>query len=213
MVCGTDYGYAKIVIVQSTTRAIALTGGIGSGKSTVAKMFADIGVPVLDLDAVGRELLESATIQSALVNDFGSDIQDEQGGIDRKLLAARAFSDVKQTARLNAILHPEIVAYEQQWLKKQSASYAMIEASVLLESGDASRMDSVIVVLANQTLRKERVVARGKQDEAMFDKIVERQCDDAMRHQHADYILQNDGTLESLQQQVIQLSEKLRKSL
>jgi len=199
------------VMVQSTTRAIALTGGIGSGKSTVAKMFADIGVPVLDLDAVGRELLESATIQSALVNDFGSDIQDEQGGIDRKLLAARAFSDVKQTARLNAILHPEIVAYEQQWLKEQRAPYAIIEASVLLESGGASRMDGVIVVLANQTLRKERVLARGKQDEAMFDKIIERQCDDNTRRKHADYILQNDGSLESLQQQVMQLSEKFTK--
>jgi len=188
VVCGTDYGYAKIVMVQSTTRAIALTGGIGSGKSTVAKMFADIGVPV-----------------------FGSDIQDEQGGIDRKLLAARAFSDVKQTARLNAILHPEIVAYEQQWLKEQRAPYAIIEASVLLESGGASRMDGVIVVLANQTLRKERVLARGKQDEAMFDKIIERQCDDNTRRKHADYILQNDGSLESLQQQVMQLSEKFTK--
>jgi len=112
---------------------------------------------------------------------------------------------------LNAILHPEIVAYEQQWLKKQSAPYAMIEASVLLESGGASRMDGVIVVLANKTLRKERVLARGKQDEAMFDKIIERQCDDNTRRKHADYILQNDGSLESLQQQVMQLSEKFMK--
>jgi len=193
------------------TRAIGLTGGIGSGKSTVAMMFADMGVPVLDLDVVGRALLDSPQVQFALIDTFGVNIQHAQGDIDRKALAARAFCNDEQAARLNAILHPEIVAYEQQWLKKQRASYAMIEASVLLESGGASRMDGVIVVLTNQTLRKERVLARGHQDEAMFDKIIERQCDDNTRRKHADYILQNDGSLEFLQQQVMQLSEKFMK--
>jgi len=196
-------------MTQTNTRAIALTGGIGSGKSTVAKMFADMGVPVLDLDVVGRELLASPKIQSALVGVFGSGIQNEQGAIDRKLLAAQAFCDAKQTARLNAILHPEIVAFEQQWLKQQHAPYAIIEASVVLESGGISRMDGLIVVLAGKTLRKKRVLMRGKQDEAMFKQIIERQCDDVMRHKHADYILHNDGSLESLQQQVMQLSEQL----
>lgn len=196
-------------MVQPTTRVIALTGGIGSGKSTVAKMFADMAVPVLDLDAVGRELLDSPKVQSALLDTFGSDIQNKQGDIDRSLLAKRAFCDAAQTVRLNAILHPEIVAFEQQWLKVQNAPYAIVEASVLLESGGESRMDGLIVVLANQALRKKRVLTRGKQDEVMFNQIVARQCDDAMRRKHADYILHNDGSLESLQQQVMQLSEQL----
>jgi len=197
------------MVVQPVTRAIALTGGIGSGKSTVAKMFSDMAVPVLDLDAVGRELLDSPKIQSALTDAFGSDIPNEQGDIDRNLLAGRAFCDSTQTARLNAILHPEIVAFEQKWLKVQKAPYAIVEASVLLESGGKSRMDGLIVVLANQSLRKKRVLTRGKQDEVMFSQIVARQCDDNMRHKHADYILHNEGSLESLQQQVMQLSEQL----
>ncbi len=198
-------------MMQTNTRAIALTGGIGSGKSTVAKMFADMGVPVLDLDVVGRDMLASPTVQSALLDTFGSGIQNEQGGIDRKLLATQAFCDAKQTARLNAILHPEIVAFEQQWLKQQHAPYAIIEASVVLESGGISRMDALIVVLADKTLRKKRVLTRGKQDEAMFKQIIERQCDDDMRRKYANYILHNDSSLESLQQQVIQLSEQLMK--
>ncbi|PCI44337.1 MAG: dephospho-CoA kinase [Proteobacteria bacterium] len=193
------------------TRAIALTGGIGSGKSTVAKMFADMEIPVLDLDAVGRELLDSPKVQAALMHAFGTDIQTSQGHIDRKTLAARAFCDADKTARLNAILHPEIAAYEQQWLKKQHASYVIIEASVLLESGGVSRMDGLIVVLADQSVRKKRVLMRGKQNEAMFNQIIERQCDDNMRHKHADYILHNDGSLQALQQQVVQLSEQLSK--
>jgi len=201
-------------VVQGMTRAIALTGGIGSGKCTVATMFAEMEVPVLDLDAVGRELLDKPKVQAALLLAFGTNIQEPLGHINRKALAARAFCNVEQTARLNAILHPEIVAYEQQWIKNQKVPYAIIEASVLLESGGAPRMDGVIAVLANESLRRKRVLVRGKQDEAMFEKIIERQCDDKMRHQHADYILQNDGSLESLQQQVMQLSEQLtRESL
>ncbi|MBL4760650.1 MAG: dephospho-CoA kinase [Mariprofundaceae bacterium] len=195
------------------TRAIALTGGIGSGKSTVAKMFSDMEIPVLDLDAVGRDLLDSSKVQAALIHIFGAEIQAAQGHIDRKALAVQAFCNDEQTMRLNAILHPEIAAYEKQWLKNQSAPYAIIEASVLLESGGASRMDGVIVVLANQALRESRVLTRGKQDEAMFNQIIERQCDDNMRHQHADYILHNDGSLQALQQQVMQLSEQLMKEL
>jgi len=198
-------------MTQSMTRSIALTGGIGSGKSTVAKMFADMAAPVLDLDAVGRGLLDNSKIQLALVDAFGSDIQDEQGKVDRSLLAARAFCNKDETARLSAILHPEILAFEKQWLKEQYAPYVIIEASVLLESGGVARMDGLIVVLADEALRKERVLRRGKQNEAMLAQIIERQCDDSLRHKHADYILYNDGSLESLQEQVMQLSEQLSK--
>jgi len=191
------------------TKALALTGGIGSGKSTVSTMFAELGVPILDLDVVGRRLLDDKHIQASLQRAFGEDVIDAQGCMNRQILADRAFNDASQTARLNAILHPEIIAYEQQWLKNKQAPYAMIEASVLLESGGVARMDGLIVVLANQALRKTRVLARGQQDVVVFEKIIARQCNDAMRRKHADYILQNNGSLESLQQQVIQLSEQL----
>jgi len=191
------------------SKAIALTGGIGSGKSTVASMFADLGIPVLDLDAVGRKLLDKSDVQSALIRVFGSDIQGKQGQVDRKILAERAFCNNEQTARLNAILHPEIMCYERQWLKNQYAPYAIIEASVLLESGGIERMDGLIAVVANQTLRKARVVARGRQNEAMFEKIVARQCDDSMRYKYANYILNNEGSLAELEQQVQYLSRKL----
>jgi len=190
------------------TQRIALTGGIGSGKSTVAKMFAAMSVPVLDLDVVGRELLDSAKIRVALIEVFGLGIIDKLGYVDRRVLAERAFCDAEKIARLNAILHPEILKFEQQWLEKQSAPYAIIEASVLLESGGVARMDGLIVVLADQALRKARVLARGKQDEAMFEKIIARQCDDNLRRKHADYILHNDGSLESLQSQVMKLSKQ-----
>jgi len=195
------------------TRAIALTGGIGSGKSTVAAMFAKMAVPVLDLDAVGRNLLDSASVKTALIAAFGHEIQNSQGEIDRKKLASIAFSDADKTAELNSILHPEILRYEQQWLSKQSAPYVIIEASVLLESGAASRMDGLIVVFADKALRKERVLSRGKQDSEMFEKIVARQCDDQFRRSHADFMINNDGSLALLQEQVLLLSKQLENNV
>jgi len=193
------------------TKALALTGGIGSGKSTVAGMFAALGVPSLDLDAVGKRLLDEPHVQVALQSAFGEDVVDSQGRVQRQTLAARAFDNANKTSQLNAILHPEITAYERQWLTKQATPYAIIEASVLLESGGLGRMDGLIVVLAEQALRQARVLARGQQDEVMFERIVARQCDDTLRRQHADYILQNDASLESLQQQVMQLYGQLAK--
>jgi len=195
--------------VGSITLAIGLTGGIGSGKTTVARMFTHLGVPVLDLDCVGRALLDEKRIQRALVNTFGRDIQDHQGGIDRQSLARLVFSDPQRTAALNAMMHPEILCREQVWLAEQTAPYAIVEASVLLESGGVARMDGVIVVLANEALRKERVLSRGKQDEIMFEAIKQRQCDDVVRRKHADYIVKNEGSLASLNKQVLLLSQQL----
>ncbi|MDQ6955317.1 MAG: dephospho-CoA kinase [Mariprofundaceae bacterium] len=194
---------------MNNIRVIGLTGGIGSGKSTVADMFAEIGVPVLDLDAVGHALLDEPRVQTALLVTFGASIQNKQGAIDRRALAAQAFANPQQTKALNAIMHPEILRREQAWITKQSVPYVMIEASVLLESGGVDRMDGLIVVIANEKLRKLRVLSRGKQNEAMFERIKQRQCEDAMRYKYADHILKNEGTLESLNKQVLSLSQEL----
>jgi len=184
------------------TRAIGLTGGIGSGKSSVAKIFADLGVPVLDLDGVGRTCLADDVIQARLIAQFGSDIVDADGSLHRKKLASLAFSDAEHTNRLNQILHPEIQQREAVWLQAQNAPFAIIEASVLLESGGEGRMDAMVVVLADLALRRERVLRRGEQNEGLFDMIVARQCDDAQRRDAADFLIENSGDFEHLKRQV-----------
>jgi len=187
---------------------MALTGGIGSGKSTVAAMFIELGVPVLDLDKIGRACLKNNFICKQLVACFGRYILADDGGIHRKRLAAKAFSNAHTTQQLNHILHPAIVEKESRWLAKQHAPYAIIEASVLLESAGESRMDAVIVVLADLELRRTRVLQRADQDEVMFERIVKQQCDDALRRRKADYILKNDGERRALDQQVIALYQQ-----
>ncbi len=189
-------------------KAIGLTGGIGSGKSTVASMFAQRGIPVLDLDQVGKIFLKNKCVQDDLCAAFGDTVV-KQGVVQSTKLAAIAFADDESTKRLNAILHPHIYAYEQQWLAEQTGDYAMVEASVLIESGGVERMDALVVVMADEAVRKARVLARGKQDESMFERIVKRQCDDDTRLLMANYLLDNDGDMKALEQQVVLLSKQL----
>jgi len=190
-------------------RAIGLTGGIGSGKSSVARMLGALGVPVLDLDGVGRACLESAHLQKKLLNAFGSEILNAGGTITRPLLAQHAFSTPEKTQLLNQIMHPEIQRREALWLHEQDAPYAIVEASVLIESGGVDRMDAVVVVLAAMEKRRERVLQRGDQSEALFEMIVARQCSDVQRKNAANFMLQNDGSMEQLHQQVIDLHRRL----
>ncbi|TLS68227.1 dephospho-CoA kinase [Mariprofundus erugo] len=189
---------------------IGLTGGIGSGKSTAAAMFEALGVAVLDLDRVGHRVVQAGSegLQQ-LVACFGGQILQPDGELDRRALATLCFADAGHTAQLNRIVHPLIWQQEEQWMALQHGPYVIVEASVLLESGGADRMDRVAVVLADESLRLQRVLARGRQDETAFRAIIARQCDDLMRKQQADYILDNNCTLASLQQQVEQLHAEL----
>jgi len=197
--------------VRLSPRRIGLTGGIGSGKSTVAAVFTGLGVPVLDLDRVGHDVVApgSAGLKK-LIEAFGNDILNPDGALNRKLLAQRCFSDPEQTRKLNAMMHPLIWQIEESWLQQQQGDYVLIEASVLLESGGADRMDAVIVVLADVALRRQRVLARGDRNESEFNAIVNRQVSDAARREAADFIIANTGSLVQLQQKVQEIHALLQ---
>lgn len=190
-------------------KRIGLTGGIGSGKSTLAGMLADMGVPVLDLDALGRELHADADCRAALLEAFGEGVLDTQGRIDRAELGRICFADAAKTAMLNSIMHPRIRQREAQWIAGQKADYVLIEASVLIESGGISRMDAVVVVLADAARRRQRVIAQRGMDAGRFDAILARQCDDAARREAADFIVHNDAGLDALKEAANALHRRL----
>ncbi|MFQ5518766.1 MAG: dephospho-CoA kinase [Mariprofundus sp.] len=190
---------------------IGLTGGIGSGKSTAAGIFAAQGIAVLDLDRVGHDVVSAGSDGLKLVVEtFGAKMLRPDGSLNRKLLGQHCFADADETARLNAIMHPLIWQAEEAWLVQQQGDYAMIEASVLLESGAAQRMDAVVVILADTELRRERVLIRGDQSSAEFDAIIARQCDDNKRREAADFMVYNNGSLDELQQQVFEVHRMLK---
>jgi len=190
---------------------VGLTGGIGSGKSTVAEMFAKSGVPVLDLDNVGRELASQPKHLAMLVHAFGDTILHTNGNLNRRTLAAMCFSNCENTKQLNQIMHPLIWQATDDWLSRQHACYALIEASVLIESEGASRMDDVVVILASEQLRRKRVLASRDIDTAYVDTIIQRQCNDEIRYATADYVIENHADLPALQTKVDTLHRQLMK--
>ncbi len=183
-----------------TAAAVAVTGGIGAGKSTVCRMFVAQGIPVLDLDRVGHQLLtEDQSLQAQIINAYGKAVTDQEGRIHRPSLAALVFQDAGALAHLNSLMHPRIRQRELQWRHQQITPFVIIEASVLIESGQHQRMDAVIAVLAPLAQRKQRTLRRHDYDESRFAAIVARQCNDEQRRQYADYILENNSTLQALQ--------------
>jgi len=191
---------------------LGLTGGIGSGKSTVARMFAEIGIPTLDLDQLGHALVcPGSNGLRMLMKTFGKRFLQLDGSLNRAALAQHCFADAGETAKLNAIMHPLIRQAEDQWLAEQSdtAAYAVIEASVLLESGGAGRMDAVLVVLANEALRCKRVLTRGDRNAQQFNAIVARQCSDVERRKAADLVIVNNHDYDALRLSVQQSHDAL----
>jgi len=188
---------------RMTTARVGLTGGIGSGKSTTAAIFSELGVPLLDLDQVGRQLTDPGQRGlTALTETFGEQILTPDGELDREHLAEMCFASNEGTRRLNRALHPLIWQEETHWLADQSSPYAVIEASVLLESGGSGRMDAIVVVLADEDVRRRRVLARGRQNNSQFDSILARQCSDAERIQAADIVIRNDNDMDALRKEV-----------
>jgi len=188
---------------------VGLTGGIGSGKSTVANIFSRFGIPVLDLDEVGKHLTSQPDHLAMLVNAFGDRILREDGSLDRHELAHSCFSDTEKTKHLNQIMHPPIWDEAEAWLARQHACYALIEASVLIESGGVSRMDDVVVVVADESIRRERVLASRDMEAAFFDAIVQRQCNDDIRCATADYVIRNNVDLSALYTSIDMLHHQL----
>jgi len=191
---------------------VGLTGGIGSGKSTVAHMFSEFGVPILDLDCVGRNLISQAEHLEALIHTFGDRILHPDGTLDRRELATVCFSDAGKIKSLNRIMHPPIWAEAEAWLARQHACYAVIEASVLIESGGTSRVDDVVVVVAAEHIRRERVLAGRKMDGEHFHAVIQQQCNDRMRYNIADYVIQNNAGLSELRTKTKTLHHLLMKN-
>ena len=190
---------------------VGLTGGIGSGKSLVASILSELGVPVLDLDEVGHQVTAPDSEGLAmLIRQFGDEIL-HGNQLNRKRLAEICFASSAKTEQLNNIVHPLIWQQEEHWKSRQDAPYVLIEASVLIESKGYGRMDHLVVVMADLTTRRERVLQRSGMSEAMFASIIARQCDDADRLRLADDVIDNNGDIDSLRAAVESLHARLLK--
>ena len=188
-------------------KKLFIIGGMGAGKSTARKALVEQGLPNIDLDQVGHDVLLWDTVKSELVETFGEDILGADGEIDRRALAAKAFVSPAETRKLNRITVPRIEdAYRDKVAELEAAGHpaVVVEHSVFKNctSSLAYDADVVIAVLAPLDVRIERAVASGF-DEADVRRRIARQITDADRIEAADVVFNNDGTPEELHNQVI----------
>ncbi len=182
------------------TKIIGLTGGIGTGKTTVSKIFAELGVPVYIADDEARRISEQKEVQDRIIAQFGPEIVSREGGVDRRKLAGVVFSDPEKLASLNTLIHPLVKADFQEWLSRQNTHFVIREAAILFESGTNVDCDKVIVVTASLELRIFRIMER---DHITREEILARmahQWPDSQKIALSDYVIVNHDLLETRRQ-------------
>lgn len=188
---------------------IGLTGGIGSGKSTVAKIFQHLGIPVFFADEESKRILDTDPIlQNRLQNLLGKDLI-KAGVIDKVYMAQKIFSDESLLQEVNALLHPLVgIAFKHWALQQHNAPYVMREAAILFESNTYKDCDKIVVVTAAESLRLERVMRRSNLSAEAVKARMKKQWPQERKDAMADYLVDNSGE-KSLIKQVIAIHENI----
>jgi len=171
---------------------IGLTGGIGAGKTTIAKVFATLGIPVFNADDMAKELMQtSPELQQKLVQQFGEKLYQD-GKLDRAYLAGIVFKDAFQLATLNAIVHPITIQAAKDWALKQNTPYVIKEAALIFESAAADGLSGVIGVTAPLAVRTLRVMKRENCTREMVIQRMQHQISESLKMKLCDWVIVND---------------------
>lgn len=191
---------------------IGLTGGIGAGKTTVAEVFAAIGIPIFNADLEAKELMQnSPEIKELLIKQFGPNVY-EKGMLNKRYLADLVFSDAYQLELLNAIVHPATIQAAWDWAKVQSAPYVIKEAALLFESNAVEGLENVIGVTAPLNIRKQRVMLRDHCSQEEVERRMQNQISDTIKMRLCDYVIVNDN-IQLIVPQVLRIHESLMSKL
>lgn len=195
---------------------VGLTGGMGSGKSTVASMLAKCGANVIDADQICRQLVEpDKPAWKEIVDTFGPDILSPDRTLDRQRLANRVFKDLAAKASLESILHPRVFVEERRTFDAIKAlepdAVVVLDAALLIESGNYRNVDKVVVVSCPEEEQVRRVSGSGKFSVNETKERLRSQMPLTKKLKHADYVIPNESTLESLESQVRELYAELKR--
>jgi len=193
---------------------VGLTGGIGSGKTAVSNLFASHGVPIIDTDVIAHDLVDNNHHILVEISDtFGTDILTTDGDVDRKKLAQIVFNSKKNKQLLERILHPKIeteVKHQLQVLdsRQNPPEYAIVVVPLLIEAGYQGLIDRILVVIADEQVRIQRVQRRDHRSKKEIRAIISQQVDDNKRNSEADDIIENNCDIKILEDQVKNLHNK-----
>jgi dephospho-CoA kinase len=197
---------------------VGLTGGIACGKSTVAKMFADLGAHIVDADAIVHDLYHPGEqVYQELVRHFGQEIVKPDGELDRAKLAAAAFEGGR-VEELNKIVHPAVIQRQEQWMReigdREPYAVIIVEAALILEAGVHDRFDKIIVVICKPAQKIARLAGRMGMNEAEARADVERrtkaQLPDEEKMRRADFVIDNSGPVDITRHQVERIFSELK---
>lgn len=189
-------------------KIVGLTGGIGSGKTTVSKFFEALGVPVYEADTEAKALMNrSKVIKRKLIALFGEKAYID-GVLNRPYLADKVFNDKELLTKMNAIVHPKVGAHFKRWLKKQNAPYIIKEVAIIYENNLQDQYDYIIIVVANKEERIQRVIARDSKSRDHIVSVMNNQLSDEEKTKKADFIVVNDS-LEDTKRRILEIHQKL----
>lgn len=191
------------------SKIIGLTGGIGSGKTTIAQKFSQRGIPIYNADERAKLILNKPEISEAIVSIFSKEILNENQKIDRKKLAQIVFNQPEKLQKLNEIIHPQVGIDFKNWVKEHQNNPLLIkEAAILIESGSYKSCDYVILIKASLPNRIKRVMARDQASEKEVLNRINNQWSDAEKSKFANFIIQNDD-FESLEYQIDKILKRI----
>ena len=189
-------------------KQVGITGGIGSGKSTVCKIFETLNVPVFYADNEAKILMNSNEIlKTEIANTFGKDVY-KNNELDRKKLAQLVFNNPEALSKLNALVHPKVGVAYQSWLQKQNHPFVLKEAAILLESGSNKNLDEVIYVSAPESLRIKRVCLRDGVEVDQVQSRIKNQWPEEKKLKLSDHVVINDD-IKMVIPQVLKLNQRL----
>lgn len=187
---------------------VGLTGGIGSGKTTVAKMFQEFNIPVYIADDEAKKLMvTSKFIKRKLIALFGDNVY-VQGQLNKPLISQAIFNDKEKLKQMNAIVHPRVGQHFDRWVKKQNTPYVLKESAILFESGGADQCDLIVTVTAPKEIRIERVLERDDSSKEKVESIMANQLGEKEKIAKSNFVIHNLN-LEETQKQVREIHLKI----
>ncbi|WP_412561146.1 dephospho-CoA kinase [Winogradskyella sp. MIT101101] len=191
---------------------VGLTGGIGSGKTTIGKEFQSFGIPVYIADEEAKALMNrSKVIKRKLIQLFGKSAYKDDI-LNRPYLASKIFNDKQLLVKMNAIVHPKVASHFKRWLKKQESPYVIKEAAIIFENNMENQYDYIITVVADEDLRIERVMHRDNVSKERIIAIIENQLTDYEKIEKSDFVIVNND-LNVAKQQAAEIHESILKKI